>query len=59
MVLWHNRYYKISENDRTIKYAGFGFDASVHEIFPQLIAGAEIHVIPSEIRMEMCIRDRL
>ncbi|SFR69994.1 non-ribosomal peptide synthetase, partial [Anaeromicropila populeti] len=53
MVHWHNRYFGLTEEDRSIKYAGFGFDASVHEMYPQLIAGVEIHIIPEEIRMDM------
>ncbi len=53
MVQWHNRYYQIKEGDRSCKYASFSFDASVHEMYPQLAAGAEIHIIPEEIRMDM------
>ncbi len=53
MVQWHNRYYGIQERDRSCKYASFSFDASVHEMFPQLAAGAEVHIIPEEIRMDM------
>ncbi len=53
MVQWHNRYYGIKESDRSCKYASFSFDASVHEMYPQLAAGAEIHIIPEEIRMDM------
>ena len=53
MVQWHNRYYQIKEGDRSCKYASFSFDASVHEMYPQLAAGAEIHIISEEIRMDM------
>lgn len=53
MVQWHNRYYGIKEGDRSCKYASFSFDASVHEMYPQLAAGAQIHIIPEEIRMDM------
>ncbi len=53
MVQWHNRYYQIKEGDRSCKYASFSFDASVHEMYPQLAAGAEVHIIPEEIRMDM------
>jgi amino acid adenylation domain-containing protein len=47
--LWHNDRFEVNENDVTIKYNGFGFDASVWEIFPYLIVGAKIIVIPFEI----------
>jgi bacitracin synthase 3 len=50
---WHNREYGITQDDRATKYAGFGFDASVWEIFPYLMAGAELHVMDDEIKMEM------
>ncbi len=53
MVQWHNRYYQIKEGDRSCKYASFSFDASVHEMYPQLAAGAEIHIIAEDIRMDM------
>ncbi len=53
MVQWHNRYYQIKEGDRSCKYASFSFDASVHEMYPQLAAGAEIHIIAENIRMDM------
>ncbi len=53
MVQWHNRYYQIKEGDRSCKYASFSFDASVHEMYPQLAAGAQIHIIAEDIRMDM------
>ncbi|MCK4259026.1 MAG: non-ribosomal peptide synthase/polyketide synthase [Halanaerobiales bacterium] len=52
LVTWHNSYYEVTSNDQSTKYAGFGFDASVWEIFPYLIAGATIHVILDEIRWD-------
>lgn len=53
MVQWHERYYGIKPGDRSCKYASFSFDASVHEMYPQLACGVEIHIIPEEIRMDM------
>ncbi len=53
LCYWHNEYYQITENDRATKYAGFGFDASVWEIFPYLIAGASIYVVDSAIKLDM------
>lgn len=53
LIFWHNAYYQITPKDKTTKYAGFGFDASVHEMYPQLAAGAEIHIIPQEMRMDL------
>lgn len=48
---WHNRNYKVIAEDRSTKYAGFGFDASVWEIFPYIIAGASLHIIDSSIKL--------
>jgi hypothetical protein len=53
LIQWNNNYYNLTETDKTTKYAGFGFDASVHEMFPPLAAGAEIHIIPEEMRLDV------
>ncbi|MGB7605432.1 MAG: amino acid adenylation domain-containing protein [Lutisporaceae bacterium] len=50
---WHIEYYGVTENDNSTKYAGFGFDASVWEIFPYIIAGAAIHIIDEEIKLDV------
>jgi tyrocidine synthetase-3 len=50
---WHNRQFAVSHQDRAPKYAGFGFDASVWEIFPYLSAGASLHIIDEDIRLDI------
>jgi amino acid adenylation domain-containing protein len=50
---WHNNHYGVTEKDRATKYAGFGFDASVWEIFPYLMAGASIYMIPEEMKLDL------
>ena len=50
---WHIKYYGITADDRCTKYAGFGFDASVWEIFPYIICGATIHIIEDSIKLDM------
>jgi tyrocidine synthetase-3 len=45
------RHYEIRPGDRHGKYAGVGFDASIMEVFPALCNGAELHVVPEEIRL--------
>jgi amino acid adenylation domain-containing protein len=52
LCFWHNRYYSVTGNDNATQYAGFGFDASVWEIFPYLIKGAAVHVINEELRLD-------
>ncbi len=53
LVYWHNRVYGVNEKDIATKYAGFGFDASVWEIYPYLAVGAQIHIIEKDLRMNM------
>ena len=53
LVHWHNHVYQITAEDVSTKYAGIGFDASVWEVFPYLVAGATIHIIPAAIRFDV------
>ena len=53
LCCWHNRYYKVTEKDNATKYAGFSFDASVWEIFPYIISGASIYMVPDELRLDI------
>ncbi|MGW9571720.1 amino acid adenylation domain-containing protein [Paenibacillus terrae] len=53
LCCWHNETFGVTAEDRSAKYAGFGFDASVWELFPYWVAGAEIHVIDEGIRMDL------
>jgi amino acid adenylation domain-containing protein len=50
---WHNRYYRITGEDRATQYAGFGFDASVWEVFPYLVKGASIYLMDDEIKLDI------
>jgi len=50
---WHNKRFSVTTNDRAFKYANFGFDASVWEIFPYLIIGASLYVLNDEIKMDI------
>ncbi|WP_271725743.1 lichenysin non-ribosomal peptide synthetase LicA [Bacillus paralicheniformis] len=53
LCYWHNDAFAVTEQDKSAKYAGFGFDASVWEMFPYWIAGAELHIIDEAIRMDI------
>ncbi|MDM5228718.1 amino acid adenylation domain-containing protein [Cytobacillus sp. NJ13] len=50
---WHNDQFEVTEKDRSTKLAGFGFDASVWEIFPPLLKGASLYIVPEELRMDI------
>lgn len=53
LIYWHNRQYGVTCEDVSTKYAGFGFDASVWEIFPYLAAGSCLHILEEEMRMDL------
>ncbi len=53
MCKWNIDYYEVTEEDNITKYAGFGFDASIPEIFPGIITGAAIHIIDEEIKLDL------
>lgn len=50
LVAWHNRVYAVTAEDRAALVAGLGFDASVWELWPYLLAGACVHVPEDETR---------
>ena len=47
----HNKFYNLTAADNGAAYFGFGFDGSVVSMFPFLVAGATLHIIPEEIRL--------
>jgi amino acid adenylation domain-containing protein/thioester reductase-like protein/non-ribosomal peptide synthase protein (TIGR01720 family) len=53
LCFWHNKVYLVTSRDHATKYAGFGFDASVWEIFPYLVKGASIYIVPDEIQLDI------
>ena len=55
---WYRAFYSLDENSRVAAYASFGFDANMMDMYPALTVGAELHIIPEEIRLDMiAIRD--
>ncbi|HEY0283259.1 MAG TPA: amino acid adenylation domain-containing protein, partial [Rhizomicrobium sp.] len=53
LCVWFNHEFSVTAADRGTKCARFSFDASVWEIFPYLQAGAAIHVVDDEIRLDL------
>jgi amino acid adenylation domain-containing protein/thioester reductase-like protein/non-ribosomal peptide synthase protein (TIGR01720 family) len=53
LCFWHNKYYSVTSEDRATKYAGFGFDASVWEVFPYLVIGASIYIVPETVKLDI------
>ncbi len=48
LVAWHARTYGLNDTDKASLIAGPGFDASVFEMWPPLVAGSSAHVPPPE-----------
>ncbi len=51
LVRWWGAAYQVGPADRATLLASPGFDASVLEIWPQLAAGASLHVPDEEVRL--------
>ena len=49
-VSWHQKAFAVSADDRAAQFVSFGFDAAVAELWPQLAAGAALHITPDEVR---------
>ncbi len=47
------RDHAITPDDKISKHASFSFDASLLEVFIALMSGAELHIIPEEIRLSL------
>ncbi|MDD4919571.1 MAG: amino acid adenylation domain-containing protein [Bacteroidales bacterium] len=53
MCIGHAHDMEIIPGDNNLCHASFSFDASVHDLFPPLTAGACVHVIPADMRQDM------
>ncbi|XYZ68973.1 AMP-binding protein [Bacillus amyloliquefaciens] len=53
LKFWHHDAFAMTADDKSAKYAGFGFDASIWEMFPTWTIGAELHVIDEAIRLDI------
>jgi len=51
LCTWQNQFHNINDADCGAAYSGFGFDASVWEMFPFLTCGATLHIISEEMRL--------
>ncbi|NEQ65179.1 MAG: amino acid adenylation domain-containing protein [Symploca sp. SIO2D2] len=49
LVYWHQQAFDVCETDHATYLAGTGFDASVWELWPYLTAGAQLHLVNSEL----------
>lgn len=65
LCVWQKQELNITTTDRASLYVRVAFDASVMELFPYLIAGASLYVIPKNIHLdfyllsEFCTKNHL
>ncbi len=60
LIAWHHEAFGLSADDRCTQIASPGFDAAVWELWPALAAGAELRVVPEELRRDpLGLRDWL
>lgn len=43
---------RLTSNDNGTKFAGYGFDASIIEIFPILLVGGTLHILDKDIKLD-------
>ncbi len=48
---------KLGRHSRVASYASFGFDANMMDIYPTLMCGATLYILPEEIRMDFPLID--
>ncbi|NOK74173.1 MAG: hybrid non-ribosomal peptide synthetase/type I polyketide synthase, partial [Chloroflexi bacterium AL-N5] len=53
LVMWHQRVYQVTPQDRSTMVAGLGFDASVWELWPCLLAGGMIAIPDNDLRNDL------
>ncbi|OAJ74062.1 hypothetical protein AYJ08_10555 [Brevibacillus sp. SKDU10] len=58
LCYWHNHTFKVTQKDRSAKFSGFSFDASVWEMFPYWLAGATVCMVKEEIRHDLMLLHR-
>jgi amino acid adenylation domain-containing protein len=52
LCAWHNRYHRVTADDRATLLAAQSFDAAVWELWPYLVAGATVVVVDPAVRTD-------
>ncbi|HTW57396.1 MAG TPA: amino acid adenylation domain-containing protein [Terriglobales bacterium] len=52
LIQWHNRAFGVTAADRATQLASIGFDAAVWELWPNLAAGASVHLVDDDTRTQ-------
>ncbi|HVC69631.1 MAG TPA: non-ribosomal peptide synthetase [Acidimicrobiales bacterium] len=60
LIDWHRSSFGLGADDRCTQIASPGFDAAAWEIWPCLAAGASLHIVPENVRLDpLRLRDWL
>ncbi len=55
---WYTDAFKVTAEDRVVAYANFGFDAHMLDLYPALSVGACVHILASDIRLDLMAMGR-
>ena len=50
---WHEELQEITPEDHCALHSSFSFDASLDDLMPPLVQGAQLHILSSELRLNM------
>lgn len=50
---WFHEQYNLTSDSRVAAYASYGFDADMMDMYPALTAGAQVHIIDENIRLDL------
>ena len=50
---WYVHEYEMSASDRAVGYANYGFDAHMIDIYPIMLAGASVYIMPEDMRLDL------
>jgi surfactin family lipopeptide synthetase A len=53
LCFWYKENYDVRPEDRSTLYASVAFDASALELFPYLLCGVPLYIVPDDIRMDI------
>ena len=51
-AVWVQKYFSMDKHSAVAAYASYGFDAHSFDMYPAIISGARLHIIPEEMRLD-------
>lgn len=50
---WYAKEYEMTASDRAVGYANYGFDAHMIDIYPIMLVGASVYIMPEDMRLDL------